>query len=90
MSLTSARVGDTLFNDTKFLIDYDVTQAHLKGQLTDKEFVNAVFESQEQVNATPAHLLGAAFEIAIGRSALVHAGIGRGGSSSDLLWNDKE
>lgn len=41
------RVGDTFFDDTKFLIDYDIAQAHLKGQITDEKFVNAVFEPQE-------------------------------------------
>lgn len=44
------RVGDALFENTKFQIDYYI----LNGQLTDEEFVNAVFEP---------------FEIAIGASS---------------------
>lgn len=82
------RVGDVLFEDTKFQIDYNTTQAHLKGQLTDEEFVNAVFEPQEQVNEMQVNLLGAAFEIAIGGQAQVRVGTGSGGSSSELPWDD--
>lgn len=82
------RVGDALFEDTKFLINYNTAQAHLKGQLTDEEFVNAVFEPQEQVNEKQINLLGAAFEIAISGQAQVHVGTGSGGSSSELPWND--
>ena len=44
------RVGEELFEDTKFQIDYDVAQRHFNGQITDEEFVNAVFEPQEQVS----------------------------------------
>lgn len=84
------RVGDALFEDTKFLIDYNTAQAHLKGQLTDEEFVNAVFEPQEQVNEAQINLLGAAFEIAIGGQAQVHVGTGTGDSSSELPWGEKK
>lgn len=84
------RVGDALFEDTKFLIDYYTAQAHLNGQITDEEFVNAVFEPQEQVNEAQINLLGAAFEIAIGGQAQVHVGTGSGSSSSELPWNDKD
>lgn len=84
------RVGDALFEDTKFLIDYNTAQAHLNGQITDEEFVNAVFEPQEQVNEAQINLLGAAFEIAIGGQAQVHVGTGSGSSSSELPWNDKD
>ena len=53
------RVGEELFENTKFQIGYDVAQRHFKGQITDKEFVNAIFEpqSQEQVNEKQAELL---------------------------------
>ena len=84
------RVGDALFEDTKFLIDYNTAQAHLNGQITDEEFVNAVFEPQEQVNEAQINLLGAAFEIAIGGQAQGHVGTGSGSSSSELPWNDKD
>lgn len=82
------RVGDELFDNIKFQIDYDVAQRHFNGQITDEEFVNAVFEPQEQVNGKQAELLGAAFTLAAGGPAEVHVGTGSGGSSSDLPWND--
>lgn len=84
------RVGNEVFEDTKFQIDYNVAQAHFNRQITDEEFVNAVFEPQEQVNEIQANLLGAAFELVIGGSAQVHIGTGGGGSSSELPWGDKE
>ena len=82
------RVGDELFENIKFQIDYDVAQGHFNGQITDEEFVNAVFDPQEQVNEIQAQLLGAAFTLAFGGPAEVHVGTGTGGSSSDLPWND--
>lgn len=84
------RVGEEFFEDTKFQIDYDVAQRHFRGQITDEEFVNAVFEPQEQVNGKQAELLGAAFTLAAGGPAEVHIGTGGGGSTSDLPWNTKE
>ena len=82
------RVGDELFENIKFQIDYDVAQKHFNGQITDEEFVNAVFDPQEQVNGKQAELLDAAFTLAAGGPAEVHVGTGSGGSSSDLPWND--
>lgn len=82
------RVGNAVFEETKFQIDYNVAQAHFNHQITDEEFVNAVFEPQEQVNEKLINLLGAAFEIAISGQAQVHVGTGSGGSSSELPWND--
>ena len=58
------RAGKELFEDTKFQIDYDVAQRHFNGQITNEEFVNAVFEPQEQVSARQAELLDAAFTLA--------------------------
>ena len=84
------RVGEELFEDTKFQIDYDVAQRHFNGQITDEEFVNAVFEPQEQVSGKQAELLGAAFTLVAGGPAEVHVGTGGGGSSSDLPWRDKD
>lgn len=84
------RVGNEVFEETKFQIDYNVTQAHFNRQITDEEFVNAVFEPQEQVNEKQANLLGVAFELAIGGPAQAHVGTGSGGSSSELPWGDKE
>ena len=73
------RVGDELFDNIKFQIDYDVAQRHFNGQITDEEFVNAVFEPQEQVNGKQAELLGAVFTLAAGGPAEVHVGTGSGG-----------
>ena len=84
------RVGVELFEDTKFQIDYDVAQKHFNGQITDEEFVNAVFEPQEQVSGKQAELLGAAFTLAVGGQAEVHVGTGSGGSSSDLPWGERK
>ena len=82
------RVGEELFEDTKFQIDYDVAQRHFNGQITDEEFVNA--EPQEQVSVKQAELLGAAFTLAAGGQAEVHVGTSGGGVSSELPWNDKK
>ncbi len=84
------RVGEELFENIKFQIDYDVAQRHFNGQITDEEFVNAVFESQEQVNGKQAELLGAAFTLAAGGPAQPHVGTSGGGASSELPWNDKK
>ena len=84
------RVGEELFEDTKFQIDYDVALKHFNGLLTDEEFVNAVFEPQEQVSGKQAELLGAIFSLAVGGPADVHVGTGGGGSSSELPWRDKD
>lgn len=61
---------------------------HVAYYTTDEEFVNAVFDPQEQVNGKQAELLGAVFTLAAGGPAEVHVGTGTGGSSSDLPWND--
>ena len=84
------RVGNEVFEETKFQIDYNVAQANFNRQITDEEFVNAVFEPQEQVNEKQANLLGATFELAIGGPAQAHIGTSSGGSSSELPWNDKK
>ena len=84
------RVGEELFEDTKFQIDYDAAQRHFNGQITDEEFVNAVFEPQEQVSGKQAELLGAAFTFAAGGPAELHVGTGSGGSSSVLLWGEQK
>ncbi len=84
-------MGDEVFEDTKFQIDYAVAKAHFNRQLTDEEFVNAVFEPQEQVNEKQAQLLGAALELAMGGPAQVHVGTGGGGGSgADLPWGEKK
>lgn len=84
------KVGDELFDDAKYGISYETAQRHFRGELTDEEFVNAVFEPQEQVSAKQAQLLGAAFMLASGGPAQAHVGTGGGGSQSDLPWRDNE
>ena len=84
------RVGNEVFEDTKFQIDYNVAQAHFNRQITDEEFVNTIFEPQEQVNEIQANLLGVAFELAIGGPAQVHVGTGGGGSSPELPWGEQK
>ena len=84
------RVGVELYENTKFQIDYDVAQRHFNGEITDEEFVNTVFEPQEQVSGKQAELLGAVFSLAVGGPADVHVGTGSGGSSSDLPWDEQK
>lgn len=84
------RVGNELFDDVKYNVDDSTAQQHLKGTITDEEFVNAVFEPIEQVNEVQAQLLGAAFTLASGGAAQVHVGTGGGGSSSDMPWGEKK
>ena len=84
------RVGEELFENIKFQIDYDVTQRHFKGQITDEEFVNTVFEPQEQVSKVQAQLLGATFMLTSGGPAQAHVGTGASGSSSDLPWGEQK
>ena len=84
------KVGDALFDDTKYDIPYDTAQRHFREELTDEEFVNAVFEPQEQVNEAQVQLLGAAFMLASGGPAQVHVGTGGGGSQSDMPWGEKK
>ena len=84
------RVGEELFEDTKFQIDYNVAQRHFNGQITDEEFVNAVFEPQEQVNEIQTQLLGTTFMLVSGGPAQAHVGTGSGGLSSDLPWGEQK
>ena len=84
------KVGDALFDDTKYDIPYDTAQRHFRGELTDEEFVNAVFEPQEQVSEAQAQLLDATFFLASGGPAQVHVGTGGGGSQSDMPWGEKK
>lgn len=79
------KVGNALFDDTKYDIPYDTAQKHFCGELTDEEFVNAVFEPQEQVQ-----LLDVTFILASGGPAQVHVGTGSGGSQSDMPWGEKK
>ena len=67
-----------------------MAQRHFNGQITDEEFVNVVFEPQEQVSGKQAELLGATFTLAAGGPAQAHVGTGGGGSSSDLPWSEQK
>lgn len=57
------RVSYELFYDVKPQIDYKIFQAHFNSQLTDEEFVNAMFKPQKYVNDKHAELLGATITI---------------------------
>ncbi|MDD4533977.1 MAG: hypothetical protein PHC48_05825, partial [Prevotella sp.] len=60
------------------------------GDITDHEFVNAIFEPWEQVNEVQAQMLGAAFTLACGGPAQAHVGTGGGGTQSDMPWGEKD
>ncbi len=82
------RVGDELFDDVKFQIDYNLARQHFSNRITDEELVNAVFEPQEQVSTAQIDLLGAAFMLATAGPAQTR--VGTGGSHSDLPWDGKK
>lgn len=84
------KVENEVFETTKFSVSYITVQKHLRGELTDEEFVNAVFEPQEQVSEAQAQLLGVAFIMASGGVAQAHVGTGSGASQSDLPWREKK
>lgn len=84
------KVEGERFDNIKFDIPDDIAQKHYRGELTDEEFVNAVFEPQEQVSEVQARLLGATFMLASGGPAQTHVGTGGGGSKSDLPWGEKK
>ena len=74
----------------KYDVPDDIAQKHYRGELTDEEFVNAVFEPQEQVSEVQARLLRATFMLASGGPAQTHVETGGGGSKSDLPWGEKK
>ena len=84
------KVENEEFETTKFSVSYTSAQKYFRGELTDEEFVNAVFEPQEQVSEAQTQLLGAAFIMASGGPAQAHVGTGGGGSPSDMPWGEKK
>lgn len=44
------KVGDECFENIKYDIPDEIAKRHFRGELTDEEFVNTIFEPQEQVN----------------------------------------
>ncbi|TGX80536.1 hypothetical protein E5358_12850 [Palleniella muris] len=73
-----------------YLNDKDrMPKAFVAGELTEQEFVNAIFSPAEQINEAQVALLNAAMELAMGVSAQAHVGTGGGGSTSDSPWMDK-
>ena len=84
------KVGNELFDDVKFQIDYNLAQQHFNHEITDEELVNAVFAPQEQVSEAQADILGAALILATGGPAQTRVGTGAGGSQSDLPWDGKK
>ncbi|MCM1302125.1 MAG: plasmid recombination protein [Alistipes senegalensis] len=83
-------VGNELFDDTKFQIDYDLAQQHFNHCITDEEFVNAIFEPQEQISPAQADLLDAAVILATGGPAQPRVGTGARGLHSDQPWYGKK
>ncbi|WP_276892327.1 MobV family relaxase [Hallella bergensis] len=59
-------------------------------ELTDHEFINALFSAAEQVNAEQKALLQTIAEMTMGGPAQPHVGTGGGGSTSTIPWNDKD
>ena len=84
------KVGEEEHEAIKYDIDYQTAKAHSDGDITDHEFVNAIFEPWEQVNEVQAQMLGAAFTLACGGPAQAHVGTGGGGSQSELRWDGKK
>lgn len=52
------RVGEKLFENTKFQIDYDVVQKHFNGQITVDEFAIIIFKLQKEISGIQAEPLG--------------------------------
>lgn len=59
-------------------------------ELTEHEFINALFSAAEQVNAEQKALLQTIAEMAMGGPAQPHVGTGGGGPTSATPWNDKD
>lgn len=84
-------VGNEKYDVAKNGIDYNLAQRHLHGQITDWEFVNAVFEPIEQISETQYHLLCGMVDLATGGSAQPHIGMGGGGGpQSETGWDGKK
>lgn len=84
------KVENEEFETTKFSVLYTTAQKHFRGELTDEEFVNAIFEPHEQVNEAQIQLLGATFMLANGGPAQIHVGTGSSGARPDLPWREKK
>ncbi len=84
------KVDDEIFETTKFSISYAIAQQHFRGELTDEEFVNTIFEPQEQVNKAQAELLDAVFMLTSGGVAQTHVGTGGGESHSNMPWGERK
>ncbi len=85
------QVGTENFHQYEPQMDRHTLQRFYKGELTNEELVNALFEPWEQVNEVQAKLLGAAFELACGGPAQAHVGTGGGGSTqSETGWDGKK
>lgn len=84
------KAGDVEYDSIKFQIDYKTAQAHYRGELTDEEFVNFIFEPFEQINAVQANILGVTLIAAMGGPGQAHIGTGGGGSNPESLWGEKD
>lgn len=85
------KVKDIEHTAVTYLSDSDKRlKAFSNGELTEHEFINACFSAAEQVSEIQANLLSAAIELTTGGAAQPHVGTGGGGSTSELLWRDKD
>jgi hypothetical protein len=85
------KVGAIEHNAIVYLSDTDIRlKAYRAGDLTDCELVNALFLSEEQVNAEQSRLLESSIELLSGGPAQAHVSTGGGGESgSDSRWDGK-
>lgn len=85
------KVGNVEYSPVTYLSASDRTlKAFADDELTEHEFVNALFSAAEQVNAEQEALLNATVEIVMGGPAQPHVGTGGGGATSNLPWRDKD
>lgn len=85
-------VHDVVNTAVEYLSDDDSRlKAFSKGELTDHELVNAVFNATEQINEVQSRLLKAGIELAMGGAAQPHVGTGGGGSTQhETGWDGKK
>lgn len=85
------KVGDIEYSPVAYISCSDNRlKAFGADELTEHEFINALFSAAEQVNAEQKALLSAAVEMAMSGPAQPHVGTGGGGSTSTMPWRDKK
>lgn len=89
LSITTLFHGNE-FKNTSYSLSQNLLDKYGSGALTLHELVNKLFEPWEQVDESQHGLLAIALQTAAGGIPTAHIGIGAGGSSSDLPWNDTD